>query len=531
MPTYKDLIQKAAEQYGQDPNLLAALLQQESNFNPRAQSKAGAQGLAQFMPGTAQQMNVTDPFNPQQAIPGAAQYLQWIQQSYPQFSPEQVLQSYNAGPGRVAQGGQLPMETQQYPGAVMGRMPNALEAAAAYNVNQGPELPTRGRLGSLGPMPATTAHPYGHNWTGPLNTPLQPMSSVMPPQNFGPPIGGKEATAPNFQFNPAQASPTGAPPGALAPLQNMMAGMQGAQAPGTPMFNFPPPDNTAPPQPVFQGQPMGGAWQGTTQQDMRQLEVDEGPIGPYKRISKFFKGYDPRSVARAAAIFAASFTNPQVAVQAALQTSQQERAAKSAENVARIREEGDRTTVRQNRYKGVSDELRKLGLYGSDWEGKPLGDPILASTDEQAASDYDRASAAIAGYQGKQNELNREYKTLIMQSMRLANNPQYKQVAKALDAIGKEIQFYQRAGNGLFSMKDWDDQINMLRQAQELFQQAQEQIANGADPDDTINKAMTMIEQHTGANLGAQAPRTPEETDTQNIDKFLNQGGQTFEIR
>jgi len=72
---YRDLITRSAEAKNLPPQLLAQLLRQESGFNPRVVSSAGAQGIAQLMPPTARGLGVRDPFDPEQAIPAAAQYL------------------------------------------------------------------------------------------------------------------------------------------------------------------------------------------------------------------------------------------------------------------------------------------------------------------------------------------------------------------------------------------------------------------------------------------------------------------------
>lgn len=109
----KPIIQKAAEKHNIPTMLLSALLKQESGFNPNAGSSAGAQGIAQFMPATAKGMGV-DPFDPESAIMGAAQYLR---RSWDKFGkPELALAAYNAGGGAVNQYGGIPpyKETQNY---------------------------------------------------------------------------------------------------------------------------------------------------------------------------------------------------------------------------------------------------------------------------------------------------------------------------------------------------------------------------------------------------------------------------------
>ena len=114
-------IEAAAQKHGVDPALLKALIRQESNFNPNAVSPAGATGLTQLMPATAQGLGVTDPTNPQQAIDGGAKYLR---QQLDRFGGDEkkALAAYNAGPGAVARFGGVPpyAETQTYVQKVMG---------------------------------------------------------------------------------------------------------------------------------------------------------------------------------------------------------------------------------------------------------------------------------------------------------------------------------------------------------------------------------------------------------------------------
>lgn len=106
-------IVRAAERHGIDAGLLAALVQHESGFDPRAVSHAGAIGLGQLMPGTAAGLGV-DPHDPQQNLDGAARYLR---EQLDRFgTAELALAAYNAGPNRVAQAGGIPRitETQNY---------------------------------------------------------------------------------------------------------------------------------------------------------------------------------------------------------------------------------------------------------------------------------------------------------------------------------------------------------------------------------------------------------------------------------
>lgn len=116
---YLPLVARAAAQYRVPADVLAALLQQESGFNPTARSPAGALGIAQFMPGTASGMGV-NPLNPQSAIPGAARYLaNALKINHGNLS--YALASYNAGQGAVNQYHGIPpySETQNYVRAIL----------------------------------------------------------------------------------------------------------------------------------------------------------------------------------------------------------------------------------------------------------------------------------------------------------------------------------------------------------------------------------------------------------------------------
>ena len=109
------MIIEKSKKYDLDPNLLAGLLKQESNFNPYAVSHCGAMGLGQLMPETARSLGVTDPFNAAQNIDGAAKYLSQQLKTFG-GNKEKALAAYNAGPGAVKKYGGIPpyRETQNY---------------------------------------------------------------------------------------------------------------------------------------------------------------------------------------------------------------------------------------------------------------------------------------------------------------------------------------------------------------------------------------------------------------------------------
>jgi soluble lytic murein transglycosylase-like protein len=112
---YFSLVRQAAEAYSLPPELLLAVMKVESNFNPRAVSRAGAQGLMQLMPATAAALGVTDPFDPRQSIVGGAYTLRVLVNEFEGEVPLAVA-AYNAGSKAVRRHGGVPPipETQSY---------------------------------------------------------------------------------------------------------------------------------------------------------------------------------------------------------------------------------------------------------------------------------------------------------------------------------------------------------------------------------------------------------------------------------
>jgi cell wall-associated NlpC family hydrolase len=117
---YANLFTQAGARYGVDPSLLAAVASQESGFDAGAVSPAGAEGLMQFMPSTAQGLGV-DPLDPASSVNGAARYLSGLQDRF--GSTALALAAYNAGPGAVSRYGGIPpyAETQSYVRSVLGK--------------------------------------------------------------------------------------------------------------------------------------------------------------------------------------------------------------------------------------------------------------------------------------------------------------------------------------------------------------------------------------------------------------------------
>ncbi len=107
---FRALIKHAAQSNGVNEHLFDALVQAESSYNPLAKSEAGAMGLSQLMPGTAEAMGVKNPFDPAQNLAGGAKYLSSLIERF--GSAELALAAYNAGPTAVVNAGGIPQNGQ-----------------------------------------------------------------------------------------------------------------------------------------------------------------------------------------------------------------------------------------------------------------------------------------------------------------------------------------------------------------------------------------------------------------------------------
>jgi soluble lytic murein transglycosylase-like protein len=111
----RSLVQQAARRHGIDEALLLAIIDQESDFNPAAVSRAGARGLMQLMPATAKRYGVTKLHDPGQNIAGGSAYLRDLLDQFGRL--DLALAAYNAGEGAVLRHGRrVPPyeETQHY---------------------------------------------------------------------------------------------------------------------------------------------------------------------------------------------------------------------------------------------------------------------------------------------------------------------------------------------------------------------------------------------------------------------------------
>jgi Transglycosylase SLT domain len=117
------LVHKLAPQYALDPKVVLAVIEAESNFNPKALSPKQAQGLMQLIPQTAQRFGVADPWDPEQNLQGGMAYLRWLLDHFG-GDLKLALAGYNAGEQAVERHGGIPpyTETQRYVKRIVKRL-------------------------------------------------------------------------------------------------------------------------------------------------------------------------------------------------------------------------------------------------------------------------------------------------------------------------------------------------------------------------------------------------------------------------
>jgi hypothetical protein len=117
------MVRDLAPEYRLNPNLVLAVIEAESNFNPHARSPKNAQGLMQLIPATAERFGVRNVWDPEENVRGGMAYLRWLMR-YFDGDLELVLAAYNAGEGAVERHGGIPpyAETQSYVKRIIRRL-------------------------------------------------------------------------------------------------------------------------------------------------------------------------------------------------------------------------------------------------------------------------------------------------------------------------------------------------------------------------------------------------------------------------
>ncbi|MDF0579854.1 lytic transglycosylase domain-containing protein [Bradyrhizobium yuanmingense] len=146
-------LREAAESSGIPVPFFARLIWQESRFKSNEVSHAGAQGVAQFMPGTAAEVGLDDPFDPMKALPASAKFLRKLRDDFGNLGL--AAAAYNAGPGRIqkwlARQSELPRETRDYVRIITGTKAEdwtERSEALAIRIDLPREAPCEG-IGSL----------------------------------------------------------------------------------------------------------------------------------------------------------------------------------------------------------------------------------------------------------------------------------------------------------------------------------------------------------------------------------------------
>jgi soluble lytic murein transglycosylase len=173
---YAELINTIAAEQGVDPGLVKAIIRTESNFDQRAVSRKGAQGLMQLMPGTAGRYAVGNTFDPADNIRGGVRYLRFLQDRFP-GRLHLAVAAYNAGENAVVRHGGIPpyTETRQY----VARVLRLYDRSSVLPV-------TAGRVGAAaGGAPAASPTAKVYRQVTPDGTPhysnMPPLVRTQPP--------------------------------------------------------------------------------------------------------------------------------------------------------------------------------------------------------------------------------------------------------------------------------------------------------------------------------------------------------------
>ncbi len=158
-------LEAAARRNGLPNPFFTRLIWQESRFDPAAVSPAGAQGVAQFMPGTAAERGLADPFEPARALDESAAYLKELRARFGNLGL--AAAAYNAGPTRVARwlagAASLPAETIGYVVIVTGHPASEWRAAGIPDLAPEPGFSCVAFAGDAGRRRAPAGEPYDPN--------------------------------------------------------------------------------------------------------------------------------------------------------------------------------------------------------------------------------------------------------------------------------------------------------------------------------------------------------------------------------
>ena len=131
---FGDIIHENAEKYDVDPALVAAVMETESRFKPRARSQVGARGLMQLMPRTGRWMGAKNLYDPEQNVEAGTKYLRYLNKRF-DGNLKQTIAAYNAGEGNVRRYKGVPpfRETRSYVKKVMTKYEQRKKELAKYS--------------------------------------------------------------------------------------------------------------------------------------------------------------------------------------------------------------------------------------------------------------------------------------------------------------------------------------------------------------------------------------------------------------
>lgn len=139
---FGELIWEKSKKYDVDPALVAAVIEQESRFKPRAKSHVGAKGLMQLMPRTGRWMGARDLYNPEQNVDAGVKYIAYLNKRF-NGDTKKIIAAYNGGEGNVMRYRGIPpfRETRTYVKKVMKNYDKRTKQLDAYEKQMGGSVP------------------------------------------------------------------------------------------------------------------------------------------------------------------------------------------------------------------------------------------------------------------------------------------------------------------------------------------------------------------------------------------------------